>query len=67
MATALQRNYVRLPQLVLPPRNDTALVKALQDAYDAIHELNARIYFLQEQIAVLSAATSTPVEQLEDY
>lgn len=67
MAKAKQRNLVNIPQTV---PNFTSAEEAQQYAQrttDTLHELNARIFFLQEQIAVLAVATATTVQTLEDY
>lgn len=66
MATANSRNYVNLPQTA--PQLDSLedARRLVRQLLDAAHELNARIYFLQEQLAVVAAAGAT-IEQLEDY
>lgn len=67
MATAKSRNYINLPQAA--PQLDSLedARRLVQQLIDAAHELNARIYFLQEQLAVVATAASAPIEQLEDY
>ena len=67
MATANSRNYVNLPQTA--PQLDSLedARRLVQQLLDAAHELNARIYFLQEQLAVVATAAGVPVAQLEDY
>lgn len=67
MATANSRNYVNLQQTA--PQLDSLedARRLVQQLLDAAHELNARIYFLQEQLAVVSTAAGVPIEQLEDY
>ena len=64
MAHATERRYVRIAQQ-LGSADD--VLATLQQHVDAIHELNARIYFLQEQLAVVASATATPIYTLEDY
>lgn len=41
--------------------------RIVQVLLDTVHELNARIYFLQDQLAVVATATSTTIDTLEDY
>lgn len=67
MATAQQRNYVQLVQLV--PQLDTLdeARDTIQQLVNAVHELNARVYFLQDRLQELAAYASFPLEQLEDY
>lgn len=67
MATAQQRNYVQLVQLV--PQLDTLdeARDVVQQLVNAVHELNARVYFLQDRLQELAAYASFPLEQLEDY
>lgn len=67
MATANSRNYVNLQQTA--PQLDSLedARRLMQQLLDAAHELNARIYFLQEQLAVVATAAGAPVAQLEDY
>jgi hypothetical protein len=67
MSYAAERPYVRLRRQM--PRFDTLedAQQFMQEQADAIHELNARIFFMQEQIATLAAATATTVDTLEDY
>lgn len=67
MATANSRNYVNLQQTA--PQLDSLedARKLVQQLLDAAHELNARIYFLQEQLVAVATAAGAPVEQLEDY
>ena len=67
MATANNRPYVQLP--ITAPQLDSLdeARQLVQQLLDAAHELNARIYFLQEQLAVVATAAGAPIEQLEDY
>lgn len=67
MATANSRNYVNLQQTA--PQLDSLedARRLMQQLLDAAHELNARIYFLQEQLAVVATAAGATIEQLEDY
>lgn len=67
MAIANSRNYVNLQQTA--PQLDSLedARRLMQQLLDAAHELNARIYFLQEQLAVVATAAGAPVAQLEDY
>ena len=67
MATANSRNYVNLQQTA--PQLDSLedARKLVQQLIDAAHELNARIYFLQEQLAVVATAAGATIKQLEDY
>ena len=67
MAIANSRNYVNLQQTA--PQLDSLedARRLMQQLLDAAHELNARIYFLQEQLAVVATAAGAPIEQLEDY
>ena len=67
MATANSRNYVNLPQTAPQLDNLEDARRLVQQLLDAAHELNARIYFLQEQLAVVATAAGAPIEQLEDY
>lgn len=67
MSFAKERTYVRAARQ-LPSMDSLEEVRLyMQEQLDAIHELNARVFFLQEQLAVLSAATSIPIDTLEDY
>lgn len=67
MAKADSRNYVQLP--ITAPQLDSLdeARQLVQRLLDAAHELNARIYFLQEQLAVVATAAGATIEQLEDY
>lgn len=67
MAIANSRNYVNLQQTA--PQLDSLedARRLVQQLLDAAHELNARIYFLQEQLAVVATAAGATIEQLEDY
>lgn len=67
MAIANSRNYVNLQQIA--PQLDSLedARRLVQQLLDAAHELNARIYFLQEQLAVVATAAGATIEQLEDY
>lgn len=67
MATANSRNYVNLPQTAPQLDNLEDARRLVQQLLDAAHELNARIYFLQEQLVVVATAAGAPIEQLEDY
>lgn len=67
MATANSRNYVNLPQTAPQLDNLEDARRLVQQLLDAAHELNARIYFLHEQLAVVATAAGAPIEQLEDY
>lgn len=33
---------------------------------DAIHDLNGKVQFVYEQLAIVAAATAVPIESLED-
>lgn len=69
MAKAEPRDYVNITR---NPRinklaADEDIAKLLAEHVAAINELNARIYFLQEQIVILATAAGVPVSILEDY
>ena len=67
MAKAMQRNMVQAPVQV-PQFNDLReATEYAQLMANALHELNARIFFLQEQLETLATATSTTIQTLEDY
>lgn len=67
MATAQQRNYVQLVQLVPQLATLDEARDTIQQLVNAMHELNARVYFLQDRLQELAAYASFPLEQLEDY
>lgn len=67
MATAKNRPYVQLP--ITAPQLDSLdeARQLVQRLLDAAHEQNARIYFLQEQLAVVATVAGATIQQLEDY
>lgn len=67
MAIANSRNYVNLPQSAPQLDSLDEARTLIQQLLNAAHELNARIYFLQEQLEVVATAAGATVEQLEDY
>ena len=67
MATANTRPYVQLP--ITAPQLDSLdeTRQLVQRLLDAAHEQNARIYFLQEQLAAVATVAGATIQQLEDY
>ena len=67
MSFAVRRPYVRVLQQIPQPTVMPDIQELLQSQADAIHELNARIFFLQEQLAIVATASGATIDTLEDY
>lgn len=67
MANAQKRNMVQAPAQVTSIASLDDATRLIQQLADAVHELNARIYFLQEQLAIVATDAGSTIETLEDY